>query len=406
MQHAYRNVPYYQKLFDRAEVRPDEIHGLADLTKIPMTSRQDIQGLPPSELCAKGVDPDQLEIVKTSGSTGEPLAIRRTKLEEWLLLAYRARMRFGFGSGLRIRYSRIHSVSDSLVTMQSKRGLHEKLGFLQYELIDCNQPTERIVAQIERFRPASVLGPPSILSWLAADLSEEDRRRMNLEVVDSGAETLTPEMRSAIAQGFGAPVRDAYGSHEVVAIALELDGFPGYRVCEDSVICEVLRDGRPVEPGEEGEAVLTALHSYAAPFIRYRQGDLVVRAADDHPGPTCSLLERIQGRTGDRFTLESGRVIPAYKFTHEMRLTSVRRFQVVQDKRNVFRIRVELRNGSSLADTEDTARRIERIVGENIQVRVEPVNRLMVSPTGKFYICVPYERIQAWGGTDPPQQPS
>jgi phenylacetate-coenzyme A ligase PaaK-like adenylate-forming protein len=77
------------------------------------------------------------------------------------------------------------------------------------------------------------------------------------------------------------------------------------------MILEVLRDdGRPALPGEEGEVVGTALHSWIAPLIRFRMGDLVTRGAGPCScGASNSVLTRVQGRVADRFFLPSGRSI-------------------------------------------------------------------------------------------------
>ncbi len=69
--------------------------------------------------------------------------------------------------------------------------------------------------------------------------------------------------------------------------------------CDDGVLVEVLRDGRPAEPGERGEVVVTNLHAYAMPFIRYRIGDLATRGAPCGCGAPFSTIGEITG-TDDR----------------------------------------------------------------------------------------------------------
>jgi phenylacetate-coenzyme A ligase PaaK-like adenylate-forming protein len=105
VRHVYDRVPYYRSRFRRAGVSPDDIRGLEDLSAIPITSKADLQPLSVRDTVAAGIDPDSLLTRHTSGSTGEPLEVRRSLREERLLLAYRLRAFFDWGLRLRDRRS-------------------------------------------------------------------------------------------------------------------------------------------------------------------------------------------------------------------------------------------------------------------------------------------------------------
>ena len=66
----------------------------------------------------------------------------------------------------------------------------------------------------------------------------------------------------------------------------------------ESIILEVLdEEGRPVAPGELGEAVMTGLCSDAQPFIRYRTGDMVRMSAERVPRRARpARLDEVMGR--------------------------------------------------------------------------------------------------------------
>jgi len=89
--HAYKNVPYYRRLFDQNGLKPNDIKSVSDLSIVPITSKKDLQSLPAEEVVARGVNPKNLIVRRTSGSSGEPLTIRRTWLEERLLGLFRLR---------------------------------------------------------------------------------------------------------------------------------------------------------------------------------------------------------------------------------------------------------------------------------------------------------------------------
>ncbi len=85
---AYRTVPYYRHLFDRIGLRPEEIQGVRDLRKIPVTRREDLQQLTTEEIISSEVPLDQCIGYRTSGSSGVPLTIYRTRdLEDLTRLA-------------------------------------------------------------------------------------------------------------------------------------------------------------------------------------------------------------------------------------------------------------------------------------------------------------------------------
>jgi phenylacetate-CoA ligase len=92
VQHAYERVPYYRRRFQEIGLDPREIRGLSDLQRIPLTSRGDLQILQIEEAVAQGTSIPDLCVHRTSGSTGEPMWIRRTWTEEHVLRAFRLRV--------------------------------------------------------------------------------------------------------------------------------------------------------------------------------------------------------------------------------------------------------------------------------------------------------------------------
>src|SRR5579884_120117 len=99
--HAYENVPYYRRLFDRNGLKPSDIQSISDLPTIPITSKRDLQSLPVREIISRDVNPEHLIVHITSGSSGEPLTIRRTQLENYLFGLFR--LRNAMRVGLRMR---------------------------------------------------------------------------------------------------------------------------------------------------------------------------------------------------------------------------------------------------------------------------------------------------------------
>jgi phenylacetate-CoA ligase len=408
VEHCYRNVPYYRKLLRQAGLRPEHIRSLDDLPKIPLTSRADIQFLEPRELCAEGVKPESLLMRRTSGSSGAPLTIRRLWFEERILLAMRLRFYLGMGFGPRTRRVQIENLASAA---DWRRTLHQapwqkRLGIFPKISLDWTLPKDELVARIRSFRADLIAGPPSLLAWIADDLSPLQMERIRPRLVGIGGETCTEGMRRQIERGFAAPILEIYGSHEFVTIGWRAPGDAEYRIFGQGVIAEVLREGQPVAPGEDGELTGTALHSFAMPFLRYRLGDLVRRGASNGwHAHSVSSLAMVVGRTMDRFVLASGRVIHPYNVAFVLRDEELwlRRFQIIQIDRNRFLIRIipyKVPGGEVMAEA---TRKLATVFGEPVEVQIELVSELPSSASGKFFPYVSLERFRQWDGRPEPQ---
>ena len=400
LSHAYERTRYYRRLFDEVGLKPRDIRSLDDFAKLPPTSRAELQALPPDQICDFRLRPEALRTVTTSGSTGAPLTVRRTMNEERLLLGFRALATGAFGHGPRARRAQIDHFSAETLVLEGRPFLYERLGILPRLLVDWRSPKEEVLAALDTFRPDIINGPPSILSWLAAELTEEDRQRFPASsIVLTGAETNLPEMRQAIGKGFGLPVADLYGCHEVVYIAMQRPDLGEYRICEEATLVEVLRpDGKAAAPGEAGEIVVTGLHSFAMPFIRYRLGDQVV--VGSAPGP-YRTLRSIDGRVIDRFKLPSGRVLHGYTLGQVVKVGGLeaRRFQITQERRDYFRVRL-VAPGARPAETQAVRAAMLELLESGVEVVVELVHSIAPQDSGKFYPFVSMERLEAWRAAD------
>jgi phenylacetate-CoA ligase len=403
VRHCFERVPYYRDLFQRTGLHPDQIRGLDDLSRIPLTARADLQFLEPKNICAAGVDPESLLVRRTSGSSGAPLTVRRRWFEERLLLALR--LRTGRRLGVNCREARV--VIDQLSTGKGRKmGLQNtawqnRLGIFPKFFLNWQLPIDELVRQIQEVGPATIAGPPSVLSWVADELTPQHRECIRPRFVGIGGESHTPAMGRQIERGFGAPLLEFYGSHEFVLIAVRLPDHDEFQVFGEAVIVELLReDGTPAGPGEEGELVGTALHSFAMPFLRYRLADLVRRASSDDAHPlSCLRLSRIVGRTVDRFVLAGGRYVHPYVVARLLRDEErwLRRFQLIQCERNRLRVRIVPYIEPDAAALEAARRKVQAVFPEPVDVDIELVTELPPTSTGKFYPYVSLERYRSWG---------
>jgi phenylacetate-CoA ligase len=332
---AYEQVPFYRRLFDAHDLRPEQMQRLDDLTRLPTISRRELQETPLFDRLASGVDLERCASYETSGSSGEPLRIVRTQHEDARLFG--RRLRAQVFAGLRPWDLRVNIGSPRRIF-----GWHRAGAFRIRTVLD-RQPQDRLLDQVLALEPDVLIAAPETLALLLDD-STPARRPPKMRRIFTGANQLLPSVRRRAEQTFSAAVTDFYGVTECNLVAWECRRCGIYHTSDDSVIVEVLRaDGRPAGPGEEGEVVLTALHSYAMPFLRFRIGDLASRPAAP---PRCAIrfggLERIEGRVADFIRTPDGRSVGPFRIMDALdAIAGLRRWQLVQQSLAHVEVRFE-----------------------------------------------------------------
>jgi phenylacetate-CoA ligase len=387
VEHAYARVPYYTRLFDRDGLRPNHIRTVEDLAKIPITSRCELQDVPPCDIVAQGIDPASLIPSLSSGSSGRPLTVRRSWMEERLHNAYRWRALASYG--LRATDVHLYVTAPKADRHQDNRVLERAAGALgigRTAVISCFESPDAIVQIVRATRPGVVSGYANALARLARSVDPRVLRGLGLRFVGTGGEVLTADMRRSIEEAFSAPVYDTYASVEFNVLAWQCRTTGDYHACDDGTVMEVLRNDTPAADGERGELVGTNLLSHAMPLIRYRLGDLVVKGCDVCPcGRPFSTIRSIQGRMIDRFVLPDGRTVHPYEFGL-IRASWIREFQVMQEEMDLIRLRIIAFHRPSSGEIQALLQPIVQLVGEGVKVKMDLVDRIPVETSGKFRV--------------------
>lgn len=389
LSYAYENVPYYKKLFDRHRLHPRHVRGAVDLELIPITTKDDLRSRPPSEVVAQGFDPSELLSVRTNGSTGEPFVVRRTRLENGFHTLFRQRAYEAFGLGLRgriaaVAYPRPLHPKDTKIVGRwlSAMGVHPTLR------IDGMQDPESIAEQLEAFRPDLITGLPGMLARVADYLLTTGQGRVRPRILVVGGEVLTPLMRQRLTEAFGVAPLQTYASHEFPLLGWECKTAGGIHTCDDGVIVEVLRDGKPALPGEEGEVVATNLHAYAMPLIRYRLADLVTRGADRCAcGQPFSVIGAIRGRMIDYFLLSNGRTVHPYQILQIIQPATeswIRQCQLLHDQPGHIVLQIVPTDGRVAELENRITNAVMPLVGPGVEVVVRIVDDIPLDAGGKF----------------------
>jgi phenylacetate-CoA ligase len=391
--HACRRVPYYRRLFDRAGLDPRDVRTVADLARIPITTKEDMRAAQPGDTVARGVDVRRLVADTTSGISGDPFTVRRTRLERYMTVLFWLRAFRSYG--LRATDRRA-SVVYSPAAHPRHRGIAGRMlgriGVYRNLAVNSSRPAADIVRALEAYRPDFVSGYTGTIWHVAQELCRAGPGAIRPRAVTVGAETLTDPMRRTIREAFCAPVYDMYATHELNLVAWQCPETGDLHNCDDGLIVEVLTDGRPAEPGETGELVGTNLYSFALPFIRYRLGDVVTQGS-----PVCacglpfSTLRRVEGRMVEYLVLPGGRWLHQSGVVRPILAGAawIRRMQIVQEREDRVTVRLAPLSPPPAAELRRIEAAFREMLGPGVEAEVAVVPEIKPGPGGKYRLIVP-----------------
>jgi phenylacetate-CoA ligase len=369
--HAYRTVPYYRRRFDEAGVTPDDIQDLDDLSRIPISTKADLQAADPDDLLSSQHPRSSLVTEKTSGSSGRPLEMhfdedyRRVRKALFLRALYDC----GYRIGKRLL----------LTATREKKPVPK---WMRWKYVYYMNPPLENVARMNEFKPDFLYG------WVTPirQMAEATRRAGVLvhrpDAVITTAETLDPATRTLLEETFQCPVYEIYGLTETGTIAWQSPHHDHFRISHESMIVEFL----PAPEHDASRLVVTNLALRAMPFLRYDTGDLAAPTGATNNG-TLPGLERVEGRVVDCVPLGDGRVVSPYQLTIAVeKVPGVARYQIIQNEDRCFVFRYEPK-GNDGEHTAAAARdAIRGVVGAEAQVDVEREESLQPPPGCKFRV--------------------
>ena len=304
IEHAYRNVPYYQTLFHSAGLAPQDVRTLEDLARVPITSKEALRAVGVEGALARGVDPSTCEVMRTSGSTGKPFASYHSHREATMqtMVGFRALLTAGVRPTDRLAGLRPRLQPPSLMT---------RLGLYRSYRVSRSLVPEEQVRLLRMVQPTVLRIAPSrlraILHVVDYRISEIARPRM---LITSG-EVLDEGLKTRVLADLDVDFFNFYVSTEFAELASDCPAHEGLHVNADQLIIECVDDdGQPVEPGQPGTVAVTNLCGYTMPFIRYCLGDICTPIGDRCScGSSFPLISAPLGRQDDVLRLPSGKIL-------------------------------------------------------------------------------------------------
>lgn len=311
---VYHNVPFYRKKLQETGIEPGDIKSLADLRKLPFTTKQDLRDNYPFDMFAVPMS-EIVRVHASSGTTGKPTVVgyTRSDLGTWSELMARTltcggttknsmiQIAFGYGlftGGLGVHYGA------------------EKIGASVIPISGGN--TQRQLMLMEDFGTTTLACTPSYAIFLAEALEEAgvDRSKLKLRYGIFGAEPWSEKMRQEIEKRLQISAIDIYGLSEVIGpgVASECQEKTGMHIFEDHFIPEIINPetGETLPYGEKGELVFTTITKEGIPMIRYRTRDVTFLKPEPCPcGRTHIRMNKVLGRTDDMIIIRGVNVFPS-----------------------------------------------------------------------------------------------
>jgi phenylacetate-CoA ligase len=375
LRHAYDNVAHYRGAFDDAGMQPGDITSLADLAKLPFTTKADLRENYPFGMFA--VPQRQVSrIHASSGTTGRATVVGYTAadLDTWATLIARSLRAGGVRPGDKVH----NAYGYGLFT--GGLGAHygaEKLGCTVIPI--SGGQTERQVTLIRDFEPDAILVTPSYMLAIVDELERQgvDPASTSLKIGVFGAEPWTNDMRAEMERRLDLHAVDIYGLSEVMGpgVAMEcVDTKDGLHVWEDHFYPEIIDPitEEVLPDGNEGELVFTSLTKQAMPIIRYRTRDLTRLL----PGTARPMrrIEKITGRSDDMIILRGVNLFPTQIEELILRIPGLSaHFQCVLSRTGIMdelTVRVERRADASMAIATEAASTLRTMIKNSIGVTV------------------------------------
>ena len=348
--HAHRTVPFYRERLIAAGYRSGQAVTLEWLRALPLLTRGNIQDAG-AALHSTAVPPQfgAVHENRTSGATGQPVQVLRTALDGLLWQANTLRDHAWHQRDQSLKLAAIRALAPGIadpplgVTASGWGAASEAVRTTAPSaLLTLSADIAAQAAWIGQFAPGYLLTYPGNLAALLAYFAQKGERLPGLRAVLTVGETVAPALRAACRDTLGVNIEDVYSSQELGYIALQCPVSGQYHVMAESVLVEVLNPaGQPCAPGETGRLVISSLHNYAMPLIRYELRDYATVGTPCACGRTLPTLAAIAGRERNMVRLPDGTTHwPLVGFHRFREIAPVRQYQLIQHALQAVEVRL------------------------------------------------------------------
>jgi phenylacetate-CoA ligase len=421
--HAHRHVPYYRETMRRRGLDPGDVATAADLAKLPVIERADLQR-DPEYFCSERHPPSECLQLRSGGSTGEPVTVFWDRSAIVIAAAHGERRRrvIMTAAGRRVRAREVgigprgarpgaartgHRPGPSAAAVFSRSSLVPASVRVKRERLSLFDPPAENLPRINELLPDVIATYGSYVEALFAHMLGTGERLRGSPVIVFGADPLSESMRARISGEFGLEVLAHYQAVETPMIGFECERGTGFHHNLDLCAVRVLGgSGKDLPPGSPGEAVVSNLVGRGTVLLNYRLGDIVAMLPEPCPCGRSLPLLSLESRADEWIeTADGSRLHPQTVRGALSAVPGLLRYQVVQLAPGRLEVPIV---PEPRADLERVRRAVEDALkahlGPDASLAIAFVDTLPRSAAGKVRpVVLSLEARRQLDGTRPPE---
>jgi phenylacetate-CoA ligase len=393
LKHAEEQVPYWQKVFKDLGITSEDIKSYSDFRRLPIVTKEDIRNNKNLMIARNYLGKTWTK--STGGSTGVPLELDYTPDSyDWrVAVSKRGYAWAGCEDGMKQAHIWGVAIGKVPLLKRIKENIYHRI--LRQRYYNCFEFDEKKMKEVLRdlnsYKPEIIVGYTNPLYNFAKFVRDNGRINFRPRAIISGAEKLHKFQTKEISEVFDCEVFNTYGSREFMLVASECEKHKGLHINVENLFVEIIKeDGTPAKSGEIGDIVITDLHNYGMPFIRYKIGDMAI--ASDR---TCfcrrglPMLEDVIGRSLDMIKTPEGRFVPGEFFPHLMKeFNWIKQFQVIQESLDNLAIKIVKNGLSDNGQLNFLQDEIKRVLGQRMNIDIQFVDEIPLTKSGKFRVTI------------------
>ena len=385
-------VPYYVNIFNKYNIKHDNIRSLSDYQKIPFLDKALIrENL--SLLKSRQYNEKQFILATTGGSSGIPSQLYRFSgprkdVERAYIGHLWGRVGVSFKTRRMVLRGPIVSDRKNWVWNSAER----ELICSTYDLND-NQMAEYF-RQLKAFRIEAIHGHVSSVATFAQYLVK-NKLNYPLKAVLGASEHVYDFQREVVYKAFSCRLYSWYGQTEQVALAGEAIDSVEYEILPTYGYTELIDESGNVidQPGISGEIVATGFINPIMPLIRYRTGDFASYSGISSKSHSNSFdrFEHIEGRSYEYVYKQDGSKISLTGLIfgqHYGGFERIKTMQLVQHKKGYLEIHIVKESDYRASDQLEIETIIKQATKGGLSVSFKYPNHIALTERGKHKFLI------------------
>jgi len=338
---ARNTVPYYRNRYTHLPAI-NHANQLRDLwSDIPLLTRQDLQQAKDNIFTQSPITSHEpSEIMTSTGSTGMPVTVKGNVATQFFWNALTVRDHLWHKNDFSKSYAVIR-FTENPAAQPPHGAVFENWGPATYRVVPTGKShhltictAEEEVKWLREINPHYLNCNPSTLREITQYFAAHGGIPSNLSMIHTNSEIVEPDLRKLVKDVLNIPLIDTYSTKELGYIALQCPEHEHYHIQSENVFVEIVNDqGKLCDIGEPGQVVVTSLHNFASPLIRYFVGDYATLGEPCACGRGLPVIKRVLGRQRNVLKMPDGRRIWPSFASNGIRLMDMfagAQFQVIQ----------------------------------------------------------------------------